>query len=117
MSFWSKRPALSDSMIAEIKHELAVMRAQRKSVKVEEKQTSGKRKFDFDRAAEFFVDNVPTSKEMQNYMGCTKMTVYLNVKRPEFINAVRALGYDGKILLRTERRVLNRQSHLKRKAK
>ena len=117
MSFWSKRPALSDSIIAELEHDLEVLKAQRKMVVVEEKQTSGKRKFDFDRAAEFFVDNVPTSKEMQNYMGCTKMTVYLNMKRPEMINAIRALGYDGKILLRTERRVLNRQSHLKRKAK
>ena len=32
-------------------------------------------------------------------MSCTKMCVYSNMKRPEMINAVRALGYDGEVTL------------------
>ena len=102
--FFGKRPALSPRVIGELEQELAVLKAQRKNVVVEIKQGSGKRKFDFDRAARFFVDRLPTSKDMEIHMSCTKMCVYLNKKRPEFINAVRALGYDGDIRLRSERK-------------
>ena len=98
--FFSKRPALSPAIIADLENELLVLKAQRKNVVEEPKQASGIRKFDFDRAAVFFVDTLPTSKQMEIFMSCTKMCVYLNVKRPEFINAVRSLGYDGEITLR-----------------
>ena len=102
--FFSMRSALSPQIISDLEESLKVMKAQRKNVVVEPKQASGKRKFDFDKAARFFVDRLPTSKDMTVHMSCTKMCVYLNVKRPEFINAVRALGYDGEITLRSERR-------------
>lgn len=102
--YFGKRPALDPRIIAELENEVAVMKAQRKNVVVEPKQASGKRKFDFEKAARFFVDRLPTSKEMEIHMNCTKMTVYLNKKRPEFINAVRALGYDGQVSLRMERK-------------
>ena len=102
--YFGKRAALSDAIVAELENALVVMRAQRKMVEVEPKQASGKRKFDFEKAACFFVDRLPTSKEMEIHMNCTKMTVYLNKKRPEFINAVRALGYDGQVSLRMERK-------------
>ena len=102
--FFGKHPALSPEIVLSLESALAVMKAQRKNVVVETKQSSGKRKFDFDKAARFFVDRLPTRKEMSNYMGCTFMTVHLNIKRPEFINAVRVLGYDGEMTLRSERR-------------
>ena len=102
--FWSKHSALSPGIIAELQQELRVLKAQRKSVEVEPKQSNGKRKYDFDKAARFFVDRVPTSKDMEIHMSVTKMCVYQNMKRPEMINAVRAFGYDGEITLRQERR-------------
>ena len=102
--FFSKYPALSPGIVAELQQELRVLKAQRKAVEVESKQSNGKRKFDFDKAARFFVSRLPSSRQMQLHMGVTKMCVYQNVKRPEFINAARALGYDGEMTLRQERR-------------
>ena len=102
--FWAKYPALSPGIIAELQQELRVLKAQRKAVEVESKQSKGKRKFDFEKAARFFVSRLPSSKQMQIHMSVTKMCVYQNVKRPEFINAARALGYDGEMTLRQERR-------------
>ena len=102
--FYNKYPALSPGTIASLQQKLRVLKAQRKAVEVESKQSKGKRKFDFDKAARFFVNKLPTSRQMQIHMVVTKMCVYQNVKRPEFINAVRALGYDGEISLRMERR-------------
>ena len=102
--FWAKYPALSPGIIAELQQELRVLKAQRKSVEVEMKQSNGKRKYDFEKAARFFVGRLPSSKDMQIHMAVTKMCVYQNMKRPEMINAVRALGYDGEVTLRQERR-------------
>ena len=102
--FFGKYPALSPGIIAELRQDLRVLKAQRKSVEVELKQSNGKRKFDFEKAARFFVGRLPSSGQMQIHMGVTKMCVYSNMKRPEMINAVRALGYDGEITLRQERR-------------
>ena len=102
--FFGKYPALSPGIIAELRQDLRVLKAQRKSVEAEMKQSKGKRKYDFDKAARFFVGRLPSSRQMQLHMSCTKMCVYSNMKRPEMINAVRALGYDGEVTLRQERR-------------
>ena len=76
--FFSKYPALSPGIIAELQQELRVLKAQRKSVEVELKQSNGKRKYDFEKAARFFVGRLPSSKEMQIHMVVTKMCVYQN---------------------------------------
>ena len=102
--FYNKYPALSPGTIASLQQKLRVLKAQSKAVEVESKQSKGKRKFDFDKAARFFVSRLPSSKQMQIHMSVTKMCIYSNMKRPEMINAVRALGYDGEITLRQERR-------------
>lgn len=106
--WFGKKPALSPEIIVDLEQTLKVYKAERLKVEEEYKQASGKRTFDFEKAARFFVDHLPTGVQMRNYMGCTKMAVYLNMKRPEMINAVRALGYEGKIQLRDGRRKENR---------
>lgn len=109
MMWFGKRPALSPKIIKELEQTLKIYKAERLKVEVEHKQASGKRTFDFDRAAQFFVDYLPTGVQMANYMGCTKMSVYLNMKRPEMHNAIRSLGYEGVIQLRDGRRKENRR--------
>ena len=113
--WFSKHPALSPAIITELEKSLAVMKAEK--LKVEEPEIVTKnRKFDFEKAARFFVDRLPTAKEMSIHMSCTKMCVYNNMKRPEMINAVRSLGYDGKVTLRMERSYRDKSSHNRRRA-
>ena len=108
--FFSKHPALSPEIIDQLELELAKLRAEKLKVEVEQKKASGApRKFDFEKAARFFVDHLPTGVQMRNYMGCTKMAVHLNMKRPEMHNAIRSLGYEGVIQLRDGRRKENRR--------
>ena len=101
--YFGKRPALSPVIVEHLEADLAQMKVDKLKVEVPKVQFAKNRKFDFERAAQFFVDHLPTNVEMQNYMGVTKMSVYKNVRRPEFINAVRSLGYDGEISLRDGR--------------
>ena len=70
--FFGKYPALSPGIIAELRQDLRVLRAQRKSVEVELKQSNGKRKYDFEKAARFFVGRLPSSRQMQLHMSCNK---------------------------------------------